>query len=304
MTATSLPENLAIGLPALSLRQEKIFDDIYHANTDRIKTKSILDKTLDLSVRSNIFGMDKLYLALTFAGFIAAVLTIAQGRVIPTNFSRFLLISSYVWNHYDAYAGFVATADQTKHQEYSLAAINFFASSQLTTLTALAQCSSSIDISVGTATAFTGFSFAACMFASAIIEGISALTCRRQIAVFEKLEKNTENTQKITFLKAIRADHLRNAESWFACGVAMTAIACVAYFTMGGLHAATLTVAVFGVASGIFRNWYAHRTSNVKLLQESLSNQNRIKLFNQKSDDQNESKEALLDKSNAANSQK
>lgn len=150
------------------------------------------------------------------------------------------------------------------------------------------------------ASGLMGFSYAVCMFAMGLIEQYQINQCEARIQAIkdkvtdinkqlanpelseeekEKLKEQKKQLQTILLTEiANREDHKRARNSWFICGVAMAAVAVIAFIalsgaTFGALPLATLVIAAFAVAAGWLRKRWAEEKDHTERLGEEGSQQ-------------------------------
>lgn len=258
----------------------KLYISAIVANSDLKK-----NRLTQLSDWANI-GMDNAYLLLNIFNAAIALIQVAHGH-LPAEVLAAQNTSSFGWNDYDGNLSWLNVLDQWQYHEYAPAAINALASIQILVFTGLAQNAAAIGLSAAAATAFSGFGFAASMFAALMIECLAIRQCTKnitrinsEIEQIEKLENPSSEalTRKAGLLKsrdleqALKDNHIRSAKSWLAGALVMTTIATVALLvasgaTFGTLPAAIVIVALLGVASGLIRSYWVHRVDHVVRLQ-------------------------------------
>lgn len=140
-------------------------------------------------------------------------------------------------------------------------------------------------MATATATAFTGFSFAVCMFAAFAVEVLEYQKSKNRLEkIQEKLQESNLDEDLQQGLRAAErieqremAIHEYGMKYWLGCTVAMTAIAVVAFVglnivTMGGVSAAILIAAVGGVLTGLARHYWKHEISKLEAEPLELNN--------------------------------
>src|SRR3990167_4108662 len=225
-------------------------------------------------------AMDQVYLTMHLFSVLAELITVFHpaGKALSAT-SKML---NLLWNYFDGTLTLANSVEQIQQCEFIPAALNTLASQQLIVLTALAQRPEILHIGASTASAFTGFSFAACAFTSFLIECIAIYKCDKRIEALELKKavslKNREDMEaralekSIALEKAIRENYIRNAKSWATCTIVMTVIATIAFLAASGasfgtVPAAILVIALVGVGSGLIRNYWVNKVDHVKNLQ-------------------------------------
>jgi hypothetical protein len=238
----------------------------YRAHQTANKAAKFADSTMTMVY----FGLNALGFILSFLAIPAIGVDTAPVSVDPASTS----IASG-WNLIDACGGIALGIKQIYQGEVGMGLANLAGSLQLAGCTIAADLgkfySTAVHITNASMSALLGFSFAACMFISGALEFYEVYKAQKRI---ETLEKNYEVfsddrlLQIIKIEKAQRANHLRSAKSWMACGVAMTIVAAVALSTVtcGALPALTAICTGAALLTGCIRKWWVNRIDYVAAL--------------------------------------
>lgn len=190
------------------------------------------------------------------------------------------------WNYADG-IGSVGIARQLYQDEIFLGVVNLVGNLQsvvCTIIANIAQFSNLIHLSNASVTGLLGFSSAAGMWVSLGMELYEIHQCDQRISKLEEKlklvpadsDKKREIIQKALFIEqAQRENHIRNAKSWAACAIAMTAVAVISYvalsgMTFGALPAVTVLIAAMAFASAMMRHWWVGRVNHVENVKTCL----------------------------------
>ncbi len=232
-------------------------------------------KYADSTMTMVYFGLNALGFILSFLALPAIGVDAAPISVDPASTG----IASG-WNDIDACGGIALAIKQIYQGEVGMGLANLAGSLQLAGCTIAADlgkfCSATIHISSASTCALLGFSFAACMFISGALEFYEAHKAQNRIEVLERQYKASTDERLLPIIaieKAQRANHLRSAKSWMACGVAMTIVATVALSTVtfGAIPALTAVVTGVALLTGCIRKWWVNRVDHVAALKPPVT---------------------------------
>lgn len=261
-------------------RELQLLDSQWRARSDKI---AALGNT----------GMDWLFLGCGVFNTAVGIVALATGNVAPALQAAQVWVGMG-WNYGDGVGGYANAFNQIHYKEYIPAAVNAIASTQLIALTTLSYLATqTLNWGATAAAGLSGFAFAACMFASCLLEIYEIYKCDKNIKKLTEEKKQLEDQRtstpnssprgigsKLTAFEnalaleqAKRRDHVRNAKSWLACGLVMTAIAAIGFIaasgaTAGALPAIIVAVTLMGVAVGCVRKHWANRINYVQKLKD------------------------------------
>lgn len=260
----------------------------------------ILHRPKNTRTKSFDSKMASVYLGLTVVGLALSVLVNVDFKVyemLKSDLSRD--VQGFAWNYFDTIGGIAQADRQLSQGEAVIGYANLLASAQLAACSIIANIatfSSAITLPASTIAGLTGFSFAACMVMSCIIESHEALECNKRAkelqeqldqaktdAFFMRENPDEKLVERIKFLeksilieKAQAANHLRSADAYLGCALAMTALAVIGYLgltavTCGGLPIITIAIGVLSVITGMVRKVWVAEVDHVENVKEGIT---------------------------------